>query len=234
MTQPSQAKRASATGRGAGFSIRAAILTAIGTLAILSTGLAGWRGYNAWQSYNRAVDAQEFDAAANKLITGLFEVLMERLYTNNALQAPGPVTPAVLAEIEKRRKVVAENFTPGLEALAREEFPNKAALLEDVRRTVEKANQARQQADAAIKLPREQRDEALRKSFIPTITASVDASLKLWLSAMHAAAEVDPQLARLAAMKEIGWTMRDISGRERSNIGSAIAAGTPVPPEKTA
>jgi len=32
----------------------------------------------------------EFDAGANRLIAGLFEVLMERLATNNGLQAAEP------------------------------------------------------------------------------------------------------------------------------------------------
>ncbi len=217
-----------------GLSIRAVVLMSIGTLAVLAVGLSGWRGIEAWRSHSRAVQAQAFDAAANQLIAGLYEVLIERLATNNGLQAPQPASAALIAGIEKHRKVVAENFTPGLEALSKQDFPNKPALLDDLRRALENANQARAQADAALKLPRDQRNEALRKNYIPTITASVDAALKLWLSALHTAADADPELARLATIKEIGWMMRDLSGRERSNISQAIAAGQPIPVERVA
>ena len=74
-------------------------------------------------------------------------------------------------------------------------------------------------------------DESLRKSYIPTITDSVNAALKIWLAALHSAAGSDPLLARLAVIKEIGWHMRDMSGKERSNLSQSIAAAAPITPE---
>ena len=216
------------------FSIRAMLLSAIAALSLLAMGAFGWNAAGAWQRYEAARHAQEFDAGVNKFITGLFEVLMERLYTNNGLQAADVAPAAVLDEIEKRRKVVRENYTPGLAMLKSQEFPNKTALLADLDAALAKANQYRAQADAALKLPKDKRDENLVKTFIPTITASVNASLKVWFSALHTAAQNDPTLARLASLKELGWRMRDISGFERSNIASAIAAGQPIAADKLA
>ena len=65
----------------------------------------------------------------------------------------------------------------------------------------------------------------MRQNFVPVVTRSVDAALGVWFAAMHAAAASDPALARLAMIKEIGWRMRDYSGRERSNVSQAIASG---------
>jgi len=118
--------------------------------------------------------------------------------------------------------------------LKSQEFPNKTAYLADLDAALAKADQYRAQADAALKLPKDKRDENLVKTFIPTISASVSASLKVWFSALHAAAQNDPMLARLASLKELGWRMRDISGMERSNIASAIAAGQPIAVDKLA
>jgi hypothetical protein len=51
----------------------------------------------------------------------------------------------------------------------------------------------------------------------------VNAVLKVWLSELYNSANSDPQLALLASIKEIGWQMRNIEGRERSNVASSIA-----------
>lgn len=214
--------------------IRTMLLSAIGALSLFAMAAFGWNAIGAWQRYESARHAQEFDAGVNKFITGLFEVLMERLYTNNGLQSADIAAAPLLDEIEKRRKVVRENYKPGLAMLKLEEFPNKTAYLADLDAALAKADQYRAQADAALKLPKDKRDENLVKTFIPTITASVNASLKVWFSALHTAAQKDPMLARLASLKELGWRMRDISGMERSNIASSIAAGQPIAADKLA
>ena len=216
------------------FSIRSMLLSAIGALSLLAMAAFGWNASGAWKHYEEARQAQEFDAGVNKFITGLFEVLMERLYTNNGLQATDVAATPLLEEIEKRRKVVRENYKPGLVALKAQEFPNKTAYLADLDAALNKADEYRSQADAALKLTKDKRDESLVKTFVPTITASVNASLKIWFSALHTAAKGDPVLARLASLKELGWRMRDISGFERSNIASALAAGQPIAADKLA
>jgi methyl-accepting chemotaxis protein len=159
---------------------------------------------------------------------------MERLATNNGLQAPAPADSAVLAEIEKRRKGVKANFDTGLAGLKGRDFPNKQKLMGDLDGALQKANDYRTRADAALKLPRDQRDETLRTTFIPVITDSVNAALKVWFAALYSTAKSDATLARLASLKELGWRMRDISGAERSNVASAIAAGTAIPANQVA
>ena len=217
-----------------GRSLRTILLGAIAGLSTLAIIALGQQSATAWQTYARVQQLETFDSGANKFIAGLFEVLMERLYTNNALQAPGPVDDATKREIEKRRKTVLENYEPGLATLKQLDFPNRDRFLSELAAALNKANDYRAQADRAIVQPREQRNENLRNTFIPVITDSVNASLNVWFSALHAAAGADPKLTSLAAIKELGWRMRDISGAERSNIGQSIAAGTPVTPARVA
>ena len=217
-----------------GRSLRTILLGAIAGLSTLAIIALGQQSATAWQTYARVQQLETFDSGANKFIAGLFEVLMERLYTNNALQAPGPVDDATKREIEKRRKTVLENYEPGLATLKQLDFPNRDRFLSELAAALNKANDYRAQADRAIVQPREQRNENLRNTFIPVITDSVNASLNVWFSALHAAAGADPKLTSLAAIKELGWRMRDISGAERSNLGQSIAAGTPVTPARVA
>jgi methyl-accepting chemotaxis protein len=212
--------------------IKLVLLVVLSTLSVMSIGALGWLGTTAWRNYSAAISAKDFDVDANRFIAGLYEVLLERLETNNALQAVDPASQTVLGKIETSRKFIKEHFDVGLTGLERREFPNKEALLQDLKTTLQKANDYRQQADAAIKLPRDQRNENLRKTFIQTLTNSVNAALKVWFAALHSAARNDSQLARLATIKEIGWRMRDYSGQERSIVASAIASGTAIPADQ--
>lgn len=110
-------------------SIRLILLPALGAMALLLFATLGWIGLGSWLAHRAAVDQMEFDAGANRLIAGLFEVLMERLATNNGLQAAEPANVAVLTEIATRRKAVKENFDSGLAMIERRDFPDKHSLL---------------------------------------------------------------------------------------------------------
>lgn len=212
----------------AGVSIKAMLSACTGVLSILLIAAFGWNAADAWHRSHAAYEMRTFDRGANMFVAGLFEVLLERLYTNNGLQAEGPAAQALLKEIDTRRAAVLKNYQPGLAELKAQDFPDKANLLLALDGALGKADQYRALADKALRLPRDQRDTTLLTTFIPTITDSVNASLKLWFSALHRAAQGDPALARLATIKEISWLMRDFSGRERSNISQAIASGRPL------
>src|SRR5262245_8654793 len=112
-------------------SIRLVLLPALGAMALLLFAALGWMGLGAWMAHRAAVDQMEFDAGANRLIAGLFEVLMERLATNNGLQAAEPANDAVLAEIATRRKAVKENFDSGLALIERRDFPDRDSRSEE-------------------------------------------------------------------------------------------------------
>jgi methyl-accepting chemotaxis protein len=218
-----------ATGNGlarAKTSIKTVLFAALGVLVVLFIASIAWKGTSTYSAYAAAIAQKNFDQSANRFIKGLFEVLMERLATNNGLQGADPAPAAVMVEIEKRRNAVKNDFDPGLAVLAQRDFPSKSALLQELQAALDKANDFRKRADAALKQGRDQRDETLRKTFIPVMTDSVNAALKVWFSALYANAKSDPQLALLASIKEIGWQMRDWAGKERSNVASAIAGGT--------
>jgi methyl-accepting chemotaxis protein len=201
-------------------------------MALLLVMTLGYVSLGAWTAHRAAVDQMEFDGGANRLIAGLFEILMERLGTNNGLQAAEPADSAVLAEIERRRKAVRENFTLGLAMIEQRDFPDKQSLLGQLKIATQKANDYRTRADAALKLARDNRDQELRTNYIPVITDQVNAALKVWYSALYSTAKSDPALARLATIKELGFNMRDIAGLERSNIAQSISAGTPIAADK--
>jgi methyl-accepting chemotaxis protein len=215
-------------------SLRTILIGTIAVLSILQIFAFGRSSLDSWQAYRQTQITQSFDRAANQFIAGLFEVLLERLATNNALQAAEPATDATKQAIESRRKAVREKYDPGLALLRAQSFANHDALISALDAALAKANEARAEADKALALPRDKRPEGLLKNFVPTLTASVNASLNLWYATLYAAAADDPVLGRLATTKEIGWKMREVSGFERANIAGAIASGTAIPADKLA
>ena len=213
-------------------SIQLVLLPTLGAMALLLFAALGWMGLSSWTAYRAAVDQMEFDAGANHLIAGLYEILLERLATNNGLQAAEPASDAVLAEIATRRKTAKENVDSGLALIQQRDFPDKQSLLQNLDAALRKANDYRNRADAALKLARESRSEALRSDYIPVITDQVNAALKVWYSALYSTAKSDPALARLATIKELGFNMRDIAGLERSNIAQSISASIAISADK--
>src|SRR5262245_2447146 len=112
-------------------SIRFVLIPTLGAMALLLVMTLGYVSVGSWTAHRAAVDQMEFDAGANRLIAGLFEILMERLATNNGLQAAEPAESAVLAEIATRRKAVKENFDSGLAMIERRDFPDRDSRSEE-------------------------------------------------------------------------------------------------------
>ena len=216
------------------FSIKTILFSGLGCLAVLLVAAVGWQAANAWQTRAQATAAREFDKAANLFINGLYEVLLERLETNNALQATGPASAAVTDKIGAFRTKIKANFDVGLATIEKKDFTDRAALLQDLRSALQKADDYRRQADAAVKLPLNERDENLRKTFVPVLTNSVNAALKVWFAALYSTAKHDAELMQLATIKEIGWRMRDYSGQERATIAAALASGNAIPADRIA
>ncbi|MDE2375817.1 HAMP domain-containing methyl-accepting chemotaxis protein [Bradyrhizobium sp.] len=215
-------------------SLRTILIGAIAVLSILQIFAFGRGSLESWQAYRQTQTTEVFDHATNQFIAGLYEILLERLATNNALQAADRASDATRQAIDARRKAAHERYEPGLAALRAQHFANRDALLGALDAALAKANEARAQADKALTLPKQERPEALLKTFVPTLTASVNASLNLWYATLYAAASTDPTLTTLAAIKETGWRMREVSGFERANVAGAIAAGTAIPADRLA
>jgi len=212
--------------------IKLTLFATLACLTLLVVAAFGWNSASSWTAYRTAVEQKAFNRDVDRFIAGLYEILLERLATNVALQAAEPADASVLAVIAAHRAAIADKFDTGLAALEHWEFSNKQTLPNDLKAALNKADDYRRQADAAIKLPRDRRDAALRNDYIPVITDAVIAALKVWYVVLHSAVRNDAQLARLAIIKGIGWQMREYSGYERANVAAAIAAGTAIPADR--
>lgn len=215
-------------------SIRAMLLGTVATLSILATTGLGTRSIDAWNRVRQAETAREADLGANRFVSGLYTLLLERLATGTALQGPDPASPEVRQLIERRRAAARDDRQKGLEIIAAQDFPGRDALIRTLRTAQQRADELRRATDEALRLPKESRDAGVLRDYVPVVSAELEAGSRLWYAASHAVAAADPVLSRLAMVKEIGWRMRGIAGMEVGSISTSIMARRPVLPENVA
>ena len=200
-------------------------------LPILAYAL-GSATYDAITSHRDAGMIDRQNAAANNLIAGVYEILMERLATNNALLAEQPAGGDVLKEIDVRRSVAVKKIGAAFEDLSAQDFPAKAALLAELKGAIEKANGYRGKADTAVKQQKAARDADTVKNLFVSLSELSTTSQKVWAAVLSNTSRLDPELARLSNIRILAWNLRDTAGFERSHIAAAISSKAAIPADK--
>ena len=192
-------------------------------------------GKDTVQSFRSYGDMKVLDrqnTAANTLIAGVYEILLERLGTNNALLAEQLAGSDVLSAIEKNRSVAVAKIAAAYADLSVQEFPNKEALLGDLKAAIDKANSYRAKADTAMKQGKAGRDADTVKNLFVSLSDLSAISQKVWGAVLSNTSQYDPELGRLSNLRMLAWNLRDIAGIERSHIAAAIPSKSAIPPEK--
>jgi len=184
----------------------------------------GSNTFEALENYRRADVITRQNTAANALIAGVYEILIERQYVNNALQAAGPATSQDRQDIERHRSAARTKISAAYADLLTQDFPNKAAVVSEFKTALDKAEDYRRRSDAAIGLSKAQRDAEVVKSSYAVLSDFVVSAQKLWNSVLRNTSQLDTELARLANIRVISWNMRDTAGRERATISQALSS----------
>ena len=214
------------------------ISTRIGIAFALALPITFWalgsQTIEAWQQYRNADVVAKQNTAANALIAGVYEILIERQHVNNALQAEGPATPANLKSIAERRNASRSKIDAAYADLVEQDFPDKAAVVAEFKAARDKAELYRKNSDAAIKLVKADRDADVVKNSYAVLSAFVTTSQKLWNKVLRNTSQLDTELGRLANIRIMSWNMRDTAGRERATISAAMSAKAAIPADRVA
>lgn len=212
-------------------SVRTSLLALIGMLSVMLASKLLWTGFISLNHFLAARAHVTSTAVANQMMVGIIELLLERVNTNGVLQADPPASASAIETISIHRKA-ADGLIPAAYARLRDQpLPRRDALFDAVEKASERSAAIRKAADAALPKPKAEREPALLKDYIPAMTALVDATQALWTAANFASGDDDAMLARLAAIKQIGWDMRIVSGLERQATGAGLASGKPFAPD---
>src|SRR6188472_2875154 len=146
------------TGRSRGLSLKTTLAAVVATLAILVLIACGIAGMEAWRGFVGAGRVAQVNANTDLLLKGLESIQLERGQTNTALQAPTPVTAQVQDLIAKRRGEGDPLLSNALGRITAGGILDGDRLIAEVRQAYDRVKQLRRSADAALLLPKEQRD----------------------------------------------------------------------------
>ena len=97
----------------------------------------------------------------------------------------------------------------GLAAIGYFEFD--ATKREELAKAIAGLNDMRKRADAAMEMPKSQRDQQLIKDFVPAVSAIVARALILWEVTLQRSTTDDPVAKELGVVKLLAWSaLRDI------------------------
>ncbi|MFL6816276.1 MAG: methyl-accepting chemotaxis protein [Bradyrhizobium sp.] len=194
----------------------------------------GTQTKTALDNHARAAVVSSQNTAANALIAGVYNILIERQFVNNALVADHPASSAALADIATYRDAARSKIEPAFADLLKYDFPKKEAAIAAFKSALEKADLYRKKSDEQIKLNKPQRDADVIKNTYSILTAFVGAAQGLWNAALRNTSGLDTELGRLANIRVLSWNMRDLAGRERAAISGAMSAKAPLTAEQLA
>ena len=206
-------------------SLKFALLLVTGGLAAFLVAEFVSHGIEAWEIYHDAQRLKATTALGDRLIEGTYDLVRERLATNDALQASGPVSAEARGRILSWRKAAQDKMDANIQSILADALPNRALKIAEVQKAHEKANEFRKRADEMLALPKARRDRELLNDYIPTMTAWVNAALKVWVNTLQTTSSSDPRFSRYSRIKRLSWRMREISGLERSIIAAATSRG---------
>ena len=186
--------------------------------------------HRSWNVYRTAEVADSQNAAANALIMGVYEILIERQYVNSALQADKPANADDLKNIATYRSPAKSKIDAAIASLLTQEFPNKAALIAEFNAARDKANLYRSKSDEAIKLGKADRDADVVKNSYSVLSAFVVTAQRVWNQVLSSTSSMDPELSRLSNIRILAWNMRDTAGQERATVAQALSAKAAISP----
>jgi methyl-accepting chemotaxis protein len=164
-----------------------------------------------------------FDKAANALLVAIEQMAVERGLTQSGILAAAPASADTLAAIAQPRSRARSSLDEALVAVASLSFSNRDALLSAARQSADEIQQLREQADAALKQPRNQRADALIQRWYPTMTTGIQRMQALWQGIAFQASSQDSFIALMTETKYLAGALREYSGRERAALGAAVA-----------
>jgi methyl-accepting chemotaxis protein len=212
-------------------SLKFVLLFVIGGLAAVLIAEFTFDGIEAWETYNDAETLKATNALGNHLIGGIYSLVRERLATNDALHENAPITADVRRQIYFWRKSAEDGMNTSLSYIFSDKHSKRTPRIDETQNAQKKANEVRERADKMLAVPKARRDQDLLNNYLPTMTAWVNAALKVWVSTLQATSTSDRRFSRYSRIKRLSWRMREISGLERSIIAAVLASGKPIQPE---
>lgn len=203
-----------------GLSIRHLLSAVIGLLAVLTLGFAGELMLRAWARHGEATRIVQMAEAGRDLFRAASAMRLERGETLTSLAGPAPDPDGI--RIRPRRNEAEAATSIAIAALRSSGLAEEAIRLDRSRAAV---TELRNQADAALRLPRAERSPELTRRWAEGSLAHVNNLLAITDAVEDLAMLKDPAVDQLVAMRRAGWVLRSSVGDVTLAISAAISGG---------
>jgi methyl-accepting chemotaxis protein len=208
-------------------SIRTALVFSVGVLSLLLMTTLLWKGHGVNEALSAARANRAAAAGENAFIAGVYDLILERVYTDEALRREVPATVASRAEIAKHRDIARRLFeNEGLSAIMMLE-PVRAKQRE-ITTAIATIDDLRKRADAALAVPKSQRDPQLLERYRPAITDAIQKAVDIWEIALRESTLMDAASKELGFIKQKAWAAHEIAGHERASLTAVLVSRTPM------
>jgi methyl-accepting chemotaxis protein len=191
---------------------------------------AVWLVVDALGTYRAASDADSARQLAEQMLILQDKLLSGRVPVVDGLAGEGPATPAILAAVAKGREAEDQAASVLLESLASSSYPDAERLRGLVNAVMADQHQRRPVLDAAIALPRAQRDPELRPqyvAFLNALVARIDPELDLVAASMMAH---EGALVSLFNMARSAFRLRIDAGAQIQVLIAPVTTQQPLSP----
>jgi len=214
---------------GTGLSLKLVLLALNAIMVTLIVGLAGFLVSEAVDDRTTAARIAEINESSDALLISARHWAVERGTSVAALNGQDPADAQTAATIRDRRDkadsayraavatIAGKFMAPGVDEALRKSKANMEALVA-----------LRAKIDEALKLAKDARDPEVAKTVAPTITSNIMVSQTLRNIVTREAADSEGLVAALSEIKHFAWIAAEYAGRERAQIGAAIAAEEPI------
>jgi methyl-accepting chemotaxis protein len=210
--------------------VRNSLYAITGVLIALLVVAGSYKAIDAAGARASATQVLESNMLADRLLEAAGQWAVERGRSNAALSAENAVGADDIATIKARRAAADTALDAALTMIGRS--PDGASKLADIRTTRADVARMRDLADAGMTKQRAARDATVAPQVVAALTRLIEATQRFRLASDMQADMAQARLADLQRVRHFVWVMSEYAGRERANIGGAIAGGQAFTPER--
>jgi signal transduction histidine kinase len=200
---------------------------------LMATALVATFAIIAFLAYERMHTADRVLVSADvsrDLFMAMQALMVERGTENTALLTPVVIDKVTADTVTTLRGQSEKALNEALTRLSSARLGGTEAAVAAIKAAHDHYAELRQQADAAVRQPFDQRPPGLAVTWVADGGKLVNAINALSDVLASDVAQADTFIAEMMKIKQLAWTMRDAGGLDRLLIGAAIAKKS-LPPE---
>ncbi|HEY3800034.1 MAG TPA: histidine kinase dimerization/phospho-acceptor domain-containing protein [Caulobacteraceae bacterium] len=187
---------------------------------------------HAYERRQTAERVQHMVRVSRDLFTALQEVRLLRGGINAGLQMPNPVTAPISRASQQRDLASQQALADAMTLMSGDPSPSARQAVADIRARDRDFLATRDQAMAAMKLPKAQRPPDMAARWIAADNALVAAAGGLAHDLSSEVSGDDPFVAEMMKVKQLVWWARDAAGADSMLVSAAQAMGGRLTPDQ--